>query len=279
MGALINELGLLIAPPLVGARRVGVLRSRSPRGSRAAGSAVAIWGVRTRHHPSRHRPSRAIAAAVRAHWGFGVARTCRRLRRRGGRRGAAAIRARSARVRAGRDGGRPLELAYRMDVRPLLEQVRAPTVVVHRRADRAIPYACGRDLAGLHPGGAACERPRDAHLPWVGDWMSVSRALGSFLTGYPRSRPRRGRAAVATRARGPHACRRRAEPPRDRRTHRGQPSHRAPSCREHQDNSGIPRRSGRRSRPSSATTRFGHRRQMTGRGDARPAPSGSSSRA
>lgn len=23
----------------------------------------------------------------------------------------------------------------------------------------------------------------DAHLPWVGDWMSVSRALGSFLTG------------------------------------------------------------------------------------------------
>ena len=76
-----------------------------------------------------------------------------------------------------------LELAYRMDVRPLLEQVRAPTVVVHRRADRAIPYACGRDLAGSIPGARLVSVHGDAHLPWVGDWMSVSRALGSFLTG------------------------------------------------------------------------------------------------
>ena len=78
-----------------------------------------------------------------------------------------------------------LELAYRMDVRPLLEQVRAPTVVVHRRADRAIPYACGRDLAGSIPGARLVSVDGDAHLPWVGDWMSVSRALGSFLTGDP----------------------------------------------------------------------------------------------
>jgi DNA-binding CsgD family transcriptional regulator len=76
-----------------------------------------------------------------------------------------------------------LELAYRMDVRPLLEKVRAPTVVVHRRADRAIPYACGRDLAGSIPGARLVSVDGDAHLPWVGDWMSVSRALGSFLTG------------------------------------------------------------------------------------------------
>jgi DNA-binding CsgD family transcriptional regulator len=70
-----------------------------------------------------------------------------------------------------------------MDVRSLLERVRAPTVVVHRREDRAIPYACGRDLARSIPGAELVGVDGDAHLPWVGDWMSVSRALGSFLTG------------------------------------------------------------------------------------------------
>ena len=209
------------------------------------------------HGPSIAPPSvrGAIAAAVRAHWGFGVARTCRRLRRRGGRRGAAAIRARSARVRAGRDGGGP--------VGARLPDGRAPAARAGARAyGRGASPRRPRDPLRVwarprrvHPGGAACERPRGRSSS-VGRRLDV-RVAGARLVshGYPRSRPRRGRAAVATRARGPHACRRRAERPRDRRTHRGQPSHRAPSCREHQAQTRerIPRRSGRRSRPARSS--------------------------
>jgi pimeloyl-ACP methyl ester carboxylesterase/DNA-binding CsgD family transcriptional regulator len=130
-----------------------------------------------------HDVREALAAAVRAHWGLGsrvladvfVGAEDSEARRRFVRDQRASAQAETAAAL--------LELAYRMDVRPLLEQVRAPTVVVHRRADRAIPYACGRDLAGSIPGARLVSVDGDAHLPWVGDWMSVSRALGSFLTG------------------------------------------------------------------------------------------------
>jgi pimeloyl-ACP methyl ester carboxylesterase len=40
-----------------------------------------------------------------------------------------------------------LALTYAMDVTDLLSSVRAKTTVLHRRGDRAIPYARGRDLA------------------------------------------------------------------------------------------------------------------------------------
>jgi pimeloyl-ACP methyl ester carboxylesterase/DNA-binding CsgD family transcriptional regulator len=74
-----------------------------------------------------------------------------------------------------------LELVYRNDVRPALERVRAPTLVVHRRRDRAIPYRLGRDLAAAIPGAALIPLEGSAHFPWAGDAQSVSRALRSVL--------------------------------------------------------------------------------------------------
>ena len=125
----------------------------------------------------------ALASAVRSHWGLGsrvladvfVGEDDVEARRRFMRDQRASAQAETAAAL--------LELAYRTDVRALLEQVRAPTVVVHRRGDRAIPYACGTDLAAAIPGARLISLDGDAHLPWVGDWMSVSRALGSFLAG------------------------------------------------------------------------------------------------
>ena len=74
-----------------------------------------------------------------------------------------------------------LELVYRLDVRAELERVRAPTQVVHRRGDRAIPYAQGRALAAAIPGAALIPLQGSAHLPWAGDAQPVARALRSFL--------------------------------------------------------------------------------------------------
>jgi pimeloyl-ACP methyl ester carboxylesterase/DNA-binding CsgD family transcriptional regulator len=70
-----------------------------------------------------------------------------------------------------------LELVYRNDVRTEVEQVRAPTLVVHRRGDRAIPYALGRDLAATIPQATLVPLDGSAHFPWAGDWPSVARAL------------------------------------------------------------------------------------------------------
>ena len=77
---------------------------------------------------------------------------------------------------------RLLELIYRSDVRTELPLVQAPTVVVHRRSDRAIPYALGRELAAAIPGATLIPLEGGAHFPWAGDAHSVVRALRSFLS-------------------------------------------------------------------------------------------------
>jgi hypothetical protein len=70
-----------------------------------------------------------------------------------------------------------LELASGMDVRALLDRVRAPTVVVRRRGDRAIPYACAPELAASIPDARLIPVEGSAHFPWVGNSMSVARAM------------------------------------------------------------------------------------------------------
>jgi pimeloyl-ACP methyl ester carboxylesterase/DNA-binding CsgD family transcriptional regulator len=74
-----------------------------------------------------------------------------------------------------------LELTYRNDVRAELQHVQAPTLVVHRRGDRAIPYHLGRELAAAIPGATLVPLDGSAHLPWTGDWQAGSRALRSVL--------------------------------------------------------------------------------------------------
>ena len=75
-----------------------------------------------------------------------------------------------------------LELTYRNNVRSQLDQVRAPTLVVHRRGDRAIPYELGRELAAGIPTAKLIPLDGTAHFPWAGDRASVARALRSALS-------------------------------------------------------------------------------------------------
>ena len=74
-----------------------------------------------------------------------------------------------------------LELAYRLDVRAQLPLVRRPTVVVHRRDDRAVPYRLGRDVAATIPGATFIPLPGSGHFPWLGDVESVVRACRDGL--------------------------------------------------------------------------------------------------
>jgi DNA-binding CsgD family transcriptional regulator len=74
-----------------------------------------------------------------------------------------------------------LRRVYNNDVRSELERVRVPTLVVHRRGDRAIPYRLGRELAAGIPGASLMPLDGNAHFPWAGDRQSVARALRSVL--------------------------------------------------------------------------------------------------
>jgi DNA-binding CsgD family transcriptional regulator/pimeloyl-ACP methyl ester carboxylesterase len=74
-----------------------------------------------------------------------------------------------------------LQTVYELDVTPLLRSVRAPTLVLHRREDRAIPFALGRDVAAGIPGARFVPLEGRDHLPWIGDVGSVLRPALAFL--------------------------------------------------------------------------------------------------
>jgi pimeloyl-ACP methyl ester carboxylesterase/DNA-binding CsgD family transcriptional regulator len=74
-----------------------------------------------------------------------------------------------------------LRLAYELDVRPQLGHVQAPTLVLHRRGDRAAPLAGGRAVAGSIPGAELVELEGRSHLPAIGDAQSVVDQVRRFL--------------------------------------------------------------------------------------------------
>jgi pimeloyl-ACP methyl ester carboxylesterase/DNA-binding CsgD family transcriptional regulator len=78
-----------------------------------------------------------------------------------------------------------LELDLGSDVRELVPQVTAPSLVLHRRGDRTVPIGRGRELASLLPNARFVALNGDAHLPWLDDQRELQRALAGFLEDAP----------------------------------------------------------------------------------------------
>jgi pimeloyl-ACP methyl ester carboxylesterase len=70
---------------------------------------------------------------------------------------------------------------YNMDVRDLLSRVSVPTLVVHYRDNRAIPFEAGRELAAGIPGARFVPLEGDAHVFFFGDTRPLRRAIADFL--------------------------------------------------------------------------------------------------
>jgi DNA-binding CsgD family transcriptional regulator len=74
-----------------------------------------------------------------------------------------------------------LDLCYRADLRDSLGSLDAPTLVLHRRRDRVIPFESGRELAALIPGARLQQLDGRWHQPWLGDTGAVLRPACRFL--------------------------------------------------------------------------------------------------
>jgi pimeloyl-ACP methyl ester carboxylesterase len=121
----------------------------------------------------------AILATVRAHWGTG-SRLLSDVWVPGA--GTATRDDFAALQRAAADAetaAAMLEAIYATDVRGVLADIDAPTLVIHRRDDKAIPFEMGRDLAARIPGARLIALDGEIHLPWLGDRESVLVALGA----------------------------------------------------------------------------------------------------
>jgi class 3 adenylate cyclase len=75
-----------------------------------------------------------------------------------------------------------LEMDREIDVRPALSAIRAPTLVIHRADDHAIPVDCGRYLAEHITGARYFEQPGE-HLLGLGDAEALADEVEAFLTG------------------------------------------------------------------------------------------------
>jgi len=76
-------------------------------------------------------------------------------------------------------------------VRAILPQVRRPTLIIHRRGDRAVNVANGRYLADHLPEAEYLELPGADHLPFTGDVDRLVEAIVRF--GTARSAPAEAR--------------------------------------------------------------------------------------
>ena len=69
-----------------------------------------------------------------------------------------------------------------IDVRAILPQVRRPTLIIHRRRDRAVKVANGRYLADHLPEAEYLELPGGDHFPYEGDADRLVEAIVRFGT-------------------------------------------------------------------------------------------------
>jgi pimeloyl-ACP methyl ester carboxylesterase len=75
-----------------------------------------------------------------------------------------------------------LEALFRIDVRPILPTIAAPTLVIHARGD-PVPVQGGRYLADHIPGARMFEVEGTDHAPWFTDPDRITTAIEEFLTG------------------------------------------------------------------------------------------------
>ncbi len=83
-----------------------------------------------------------------------------------------------------------------IDVRPILDTIQAPTLVINRVDDRDAPVQGARYLAAHVPGARLVELPGADHLPWAGRVDEVLNAIKTFLTDLNLAAPRVARLAT-----------------------------------------------------------------------------------
>jgi class 3 adenylate cyclase/predicted alpha/beta hydrolase len=72
-------------------------------------------------------------------------------------------------------------ISMELNVADVLPAVRTPTLVVHRRDDRAVPIEAGRAVAGLLPNATFVELPGEAHAPEAEDTKDLLEAMRVFV--------------------------------------------------------------------------------------------------
>jgi class 3 adenylate cyclase len=75
------------------------------------------------------------------------------------------------------------DLNMKLDIRPLLPQIKVPTLILHRKTDAAIPIEIARHLAREIPGARLIEQDSGDHFFPFGDYPALCSEIEEFVTG------------------------------------------------------------------------------------------------
>ena len=81
-----------------------------------------------------------------------------------------------------------LRMSWEIDVRPILPAIHVPTLILHRREERAFGVGHARYLADHIPGAKYVEMPGVDHLLYAGDHEAIAETVEEFLTGARHAR-------------------------------------------------------------------------------------------
>lgn len=180
--AVLERLGVEDAVDVLGVSAGGstavTLAAREPGRVRR----VALYGTCVRGSELAPADLRAaLLATVRAHWGAG-SRALADIWLPGAdsdlREAFAALQRDAASAEMAAAG---LAAIYDTDLTEVLSAVTAPVLVLHRRADRAVPYAQARELATRLADARLVGLDGALHPPWLGDQDPVVREIRSFF--------------------------------------------------------------------------------------------------
>ena len=182
----------------LGLDRADVLGASSGSGVAAAFAAahpsrvshLVLYGAFALGEEIAPAPARqAMLEAVSAHWGLG-SRLLADIFVPGAsnseRDQFAAFQRQSARREQAHDA---LAATYRLDAREALSRIKVPTTVLHRRDDRAVPFALGVDVAKRVPHASFVALEGEDHFPWLGDSGGVADATLRGLGHHVATRP------------------------------------------------------------------------------------------
>jgi class 3 adenylate cyclase/pimeloyl-ACP methyl ester carboxylesterase len=74
------------------------------------------------------------------------------------------------------------DLTYNLNVVDLLPRIRVPTLVIHRKGCKVIPFHLGREMASMIPNSRFIPLEGSIHIPYFGNTDALLRIVGEFLS-------------------------------------------------------------------------------------------------
>lgn len=132
---------------------------------------------------ARDEVKAAVTSLVRAHWGLGSRALTDIFVPSIGSEEATAFAALQRASASAEMAAALLTLTYEIDVADVVDRVSVPTLVLHRKGDRAVAFEHGRALAARIAGATLVPLEGNAHPPWYGNGAAVAEAVNAFLGG------------------------------------------------------------------------------------------------